>query len=576
MQKGSILATTLVLVASSIGTGILTLPWAIRESGLLLGPLLLLLSAVVCNISMNILMIGAKEANCTTYASLIMKCTRWKPIGVIIDFLIFLEVVLAVASYLIFLGDFVPRLAAEVPDLPQWMMWMHSRTFVIIIFAIGCYPICLPSKLSFLRHGSVISVACLLYVTSAVVFRAPHYLAHPPSQVSAFEHPLSYVVGLNAKVTTTIGSQIEQLDWVRPGWGALRTLLISTYAFFCHFNVIPAGGELKDNSTKRMMVVNVLTTSSLVVFYAILSTAGYVSWGNSTEQDFINNYPVGDKLFTFARVMLTLTMIIMIPLQLHPMFASLLGLLSAVGIGVGAQSDEKDLYLSMSENERNASPGYSSQRDEIKNEKNKNNRVTSTTGSTLNSTDLDQHTKPHCMGLDKPFLPHQSPLTPSDKAHSPSSSPKMSFKLSGSSILGNLALGSSLVHSSNDMGDAVIMIHSEAGGRRVSTSSVYSFTSPDSTLNTPLMKAASVAFIMVLNVVLALFFTKIANLIALIGGTFDTLFVITLPIFVYTNLFAHKHPKVISYFIQGLLWSCTVLCFAAAGMIVWDTFLGDP
>eukprot|EP01068_Selenidium_serpulae_P019744 Selendium_serpulae@DN7173_c0_g1_i1.p1 len=175
---GSVAATTLVLTASSIGTGILTLPWAVQEAGLLLGPLLLVASAVVCNISMNILMIGARDAGCSTYAQLVIRSLRWAPLEAIIEFLIFFEVILAVASYLVFLGDFVPALLDNL-DFPTWMWWLKDREGVIIIFAVVSYPLCLPKNLSFLRYASVVSVGCLLYITAAVVLQAPFYMHHP-------------------------------------------------------------------------------------------------------------------------------------------------------------------------------------------------------------------------------------------------------------------------------------------------------------------------------------------------------------------------------------------------------------
>lgn len=122
-----------------------------------------------------------------------------------------------------------------------------------------------------------------------------------------------------------------------------------------------------------------------------------------------------------------------------------------------------------------------------------------------------------------------------------------------------------------DCGDA-----RELGLQRLGTDAMYEIAAPVSSLDTPTMKAASVAVIMIFNVIFAIYFKNIANLIALIGGTFDSLFVIAFPAMVYQRIYAQKHGTIVATTILVLMYSSTLISMVASIRILLETFiLGD-
>ena len=63
-----------VLVTTSIGAGALTLPYVLKQNGIVLGCFFLIFGALVSYISMRILMWASYDTNITDYGKLVTHC----------------------------------------------------------------------------------------------------------------------------------------------------------------------------------------------------------------------------------------------------------------------------------------------------------------------------------------------------------------------------------------------------------------------------------------------------------------------------------------------------------------------
>mmetsp|Transcript_16511 Transcript_16511/g.46950 ORF Transcript_16511/g.46950 Transcript_16511/m.46950 type:complete len:442 (-) Transcript_16511:373-1698(-) len=323
IPPGSLLACFNVVTASAIGTGVLTLPWAIKESGLGLGLILVVCAALVANISLNILMMAACKTRSRSYADLLAWCIG--PLaGPLIDFLIFFETLVSISCYFIFLGDFSSELLMLF-DVPAWL---KEKSNLVLLSLVIIAPLCLPSKLSYLRYTSTVSLVGLFWTTVVVVTKTPSLYRQRTGQASG--------IGGNGEAGE------HSIQWMVLSPDCLKTASIGVFAFFCHFNIVPAARELKNPTTNRMLALTTTSSIFLVVFFSLLASCGYLSWLDDLQEDFLANYPPEDPLVIVSRVLLTATMVCMVPvrektprtellscfpqLMVHPMLSSLTAL----------------------------------------------------------------------------------------------------------------------------------------------------------------------------------------------------------------------------------------------------------
>jgi len=315
-------SSSLLLLSAGIGTGVLVLPRAMADVGIL--PMLALL-AVGCLLSAfttwilfcavaacredhraeRLLKDGAvpevwvrptpsRPQNWPAYADLLLMITPpWT--SIVLDSLLVLYAIGAIMTYLLFLADFLSKLTVwySMVDQNGTIVLMASLVFVLSLFkSVG--------GLARLSSSGLIALTCMAV---GIWIRAPEVSEQR-------EAPLAVV------------KDMETLPAV---------LCISVYAFMWHTNCVTVARELQNPTRWRCFIVAFASTALLYVVYALIAFGGYLSWGDKVAESrsIVAMYAENDVLFVAIRVLLSVAMVITTAVNVYPLRESCIGLVKS-------------------------------------------------------------------------------------------------------------------------------------------------------------------------------------------------------------------------------------------------------
>lgn len=221
------------LVSTIVGGGVLSLPYAFAQTGLVMGTVLLLVSAAASDFTVQLLVACARRTGAESYEQLAMHAYG-RPAQIFVVLVIAALTWLCTIAYLVLVADMLTPLAIEL-RLPL------SRRGVTLVAAVCVSPLCLMRSLHALRFTSVLCVASVTALAGCIAFKSltDGYAFAPPPDASA--------------------AQLRVLvlpDSAAGAWrGALHALPIFCVSFLCHFNVLSTHTELHAPSRKRIAAV---------------------------------------------------------------------------------------------------------------------------------------------------------------------------------------------------------------------------------------------------------------------------------------------------------------------------------
>lgn len=290
LTTGGLRASMLTLTSSALGAGGLAAPFAAKELGLGFAVIVLVSNGVISTLSSHILLTSTLYFNVHSYSMLFKRVVgvEWP-----IDLLIAFNGIGTCTSYLVFLGDFLPKsfqgFNSSIPFVDQIL---RSRSFALTASLFCVWPLSIQKKLSTLSHVSGIPVLSLLVTTAVILAKAP-YLSDRAASL-----PNNDVV------------------WFRLNWDWARGFSIFLYAFFQHMNCCTVAAEMQNPTESRTSKVAIRSLLLSITIYLPFTLCGYLSWREDVYQNVINNYPHSDPLITICRVLLSCSMWIAIPINM--------------------------------------------------------------------------------------------------------------------------------------------------------------------------------------------------------------------------------------------------------------------
>jgi len=306
------LASTITLVANTVGGGMLAMSWAVRQCTLVTGCVILVLVCVLnafcfvviahcCEIAAD-----AATAPISTYSDLVHRSLTPKT-AFVVKITTAAYTVGSCVSYLVLASDFWLELTDQAldhffPD-PEHHVHLVSRTKIITLLAVCVLiPLTLVRNLSSLRYTSFFNLAAILYVMLLLVVRA----------VS----------------TMTLGSSslthLRVMDLPNELFSAVP---IMSVAFTAHYNAPSYFRELKGRSVHKMRRVVVWASIVCLTCYTTAAIAGYLAFGDSTCGDILNNFAMADGYAEAARLLLGLMVLFAYPLAFHSLRSTAISLL---------------------------------------------------------------------------------------------------------------------------------------------------------------------------------------------------------------------------------------------------------
>lgn len=298
MTVNGVRHSTITLVSTALGGGVLSVSYVMRLSGVGLGTLMLLTGGLLSFLSIKALMQMSVQTGRDSYGALFAYCAGARA-GPILDAMLCFYGVGSCTGYMVFLSDFVPALVHfSAPDAPAWA---SSREVAILGAFIVLLPLVAQRDVAWLRFIAPVSIVSLLYMALVVMFKMP-------ALHNEHLHDSSY------------GSVVL----FRPDLHIFEAFALCIFAFNCHMNVVPVAGSLQRPTEPRIVKISARVNALQLCFYCLIGISGYLSFCDKTPQDILLGYSSSDLAVAGGRVLLTGTMLVAIPLNMYPTVRSAL------------------------------------------------------------------------------------------------------------------------------------------------------------------------------------------------------------------------------------------------------------
>lgn len=302
-------SATFSLVATMVGGGVLSLPFAMSRCGLVLGTAALFASALVSAWTLEMLVGCARRTGLDTFElvghAAFGDLSRKGTVG-----LVFLLCWLALVAYFVLLGDLlVPIAELFVPATSQGEAGAQAlRKVVMCIAAALLSPMCFAGSLHALRFMCYASVSSVLLVGMVVAMKAIEHFG---------EQHRVWIVRPDMTTGSVLVKPNLRLfpdDWLE----ALYAFPMFGVSFLCHFNALPTHQELQRPTRKRMRRVFLLTMALTSFLYLFVSAFGYIYACEYTCSNILLNFSPDDPFVVVARAALALVLMLNFPLITQP------------------------------------------------------------------------------------------------------------------------------------------------------------------------------------------------------------------------------------------------------------------
>lgn len=299
------------LVSTIVGGGVLSLPYAFSQTGLVLGCALLVVCAVASDYTVQLLVECARRTGAETYEELALHAYG-RSARVAVVTVIGTVTWISTVAYLVLITDMLTPIARDELHLP-----LHRQGVMLLAAACVC-PLCLPRSLHALRFTSVLCVGAVLALAGCIAYRSltDGYVFAPPPDAAAR------------------GLDLHVLVWpvsLRTAWhGALHALPIFCVSFLCHFNVLSTHTELHEPSRGRIADVVHQTMALCCSLYLCVGVMGYLHRLGETRGDVLLNFAPNDAVINGGRGALALVLFFSTPLLVLPCRDCVLRLLAGL------------------------------------------------------------------------------------------------------------------------------------------------------------------------------------------------------------------------------------------------------
>ncbi|KAJ1741362.1 hypothetical protein LPJ78_002423 [Coemansia sp. RSA 989] len=284
------------LVNTMIGSGILALPYALKEAGFYFGIFTMVLSSLLIYVALNVLVYGGRRAGMYRFES-VSEAAMGRTGHHLLTFALAVNSIGSCISYLIIIGDTTSSVAQHVfgPSI------YTSRQATILYTAIGfTLPLLFFRTLEPLVKPSVLSTLCLPFIVVIVALRGPTYHTTP-----------------------------EPVPKPVLGPSALPAIGVIAFAYSCTQTSYQSYQTLRHKTLSGWRTASAFASSLAVVIYLAFSIISYQSFGLDTQPNLLNNFDNSDQLANVARVLLAFSLTLTYPMQFYPirdLFGEALGL----------------------------------------------------------------------------------------------------------------------------------------------------------------------------------------------------------------------------------------------------------
>ncbi|KAK3653228.1 hypothetical protein LTR56_004764 [Elasticomyces elasticus] len=276
---------------SIIGAGIIGQPYAFKQAGLLTGIILLIVLTVTVDWTIRLIVTNSKLSGADSFQATMEHC--YGKSGLIaISVAQWAFAFGGMVAFCIIIGDTIPHvLSAVFPAMEHTpVLWLLTDRRAIIVIFVLClsYPLSLYRDIAMLAKASSLALISMIVIILTVITQGPF-------QPANLRGPLRGSLLINDGVFQAIG--------------------VISFAFVCHHNSLLIYGSLKTPTMDRFARVTHYSTSISMVACMAMALGGYLSFGDLTKGNVLNNFPTNNVIVNVARLCFGLNMITTLPLE---------------------------------------------------------------------------------------------------------------------------------------------------------------------------------------------------------------------------------------------------------------------
>ncbi|XP_061375034.1 amino acid transporter AVT6C-like [Gastrolobium bilobum] len=301
-KPASVSGAVFNVATSIIGAGIMSIPAIMKVLGVIPGFAMILIVALLAEVSVDFLMRFTNSGETTTYAG-VMKEALGPPGALAAQVCVIITNVGGLILYLIIIGDVLSGKQNEgevhLGILQQWFgtQWWNSREFALLFtLVLVMLPLVLYRRVESLKYSSAVSTLLAVVFVGVCCWLAIVALVQGKTQTPRL---------------------FPQLDHQTSFFDLFTAVPVVVTAFTFHFNVHPIGFELAKPSDMTTAVR--LALMLCAVIYSTIGLFGYLLFGDSTQSDILINFDqnadsaIGSLLNNLVRVSYALHIMLVFP-----------------------------------------------------------------------------------------------------------------------------------------------------------------------------------------------------------------------------------------------------------------------
>ena len=251
-RAGGLQGSIFTILASTVGAGILSLPYAVNLSGLYQGIVLFVLGLIVSLYTCQLLVIAAEKTGKLTYESIAQELFGPK-MRTFAEMNMIINNYGTVIAYLVLLKSLVPN-SLHLFGVTNEIARSEYLWGTLICTAV-VYPLSLKKEISTLRYTSVLSCMACVYLSFAVTYgffsmrsgeTAERFADAPATELSAYN------------IFTAMGFVV--------------------FGYTCHPNVIPIYQELQRRDLKRGFQFLSRGLFIVLMLYLVVGICGFLTF----------------------------------------------------------------------------------------------------------------------------------------------------------------------------------------------------------------------------------------------------------------------------------------------------------
>ncbi|KAI1171651.1 transmembrane amino acid transporter family protein [Nemania sp. FL0916] len=290
--KSGLVSAFMNMANSIIGAGIIGQPYAFKDAGLAAGVVLLVGLTIVVDWTIRLIVINSKLSGASSFQGTVEHC--FGKTGLIaISVAQWAFAFGGMVAFGVIVGDSIPPVFRAIwPNLHEMpvLSLLGNRSAVIVIFILGIsYPLTLYRDIAKLAKASTFALISMTIIVATVVIQGA---LTPLADRGSFSTPL---LTINDGIFQAVG--------------------VISFAFVCQHNSLLIYGSLKTPTIDRFATVTHYSAGVSMVACLIMALAGFLTFGDKTLGNVLNNFPADNTMVTIARLCFGLNMLTTLPLE---------------------------------------------------------------------------------------------------------------------------------------------------------------------------------------------------------------------------------------------------------------------